>query len=78
MPFMSYGRSFECTVYVVLMFSQEGLHPFAKALADFLFECNARSMRLGVVKPFMRAANAKYEEDKTILVSYVNDSQYAP
>ena len=49
------------------------MHPFAKALGDFLYESNARAMRPGLVKPFMRGTNAKYEEDMNVMLKYMNE-----
>ena len=43
-------------------------------MADFLYECGLRSKRPGIVKPFMRASNAKYEEDKNVMLKLVDDS----
>ena len=54
--------------------TQEGVHPFARAMADFLHECGNRALRPGIVQPFMRGANSKYEEDLKVLTGYVNDS----
>ena len=57
---------------------QEGLHPFARALADFLYESNARSLRPGLVKPFMRGTNAKYEEDMNVMMKYMDEGKSCP
>ena len=54
---------------------QEGLHPFAAAMTDFLKESGARALRPSIAKPFMRTANAKYEEDIQSLMKYVDDSE---
>ena len=51
------------------------MHPFAEAMADFLKESGARALRPSITKPFMRTANAKYEEDIKRLSKYVDDSK---
>lgn len=43
-------------------------------MGDFLIESGNRAMRPGIVQPFMRGTNAKYEEDMKILMGYVENS----
>ncbi|EKM50238.1 uncharacterized protein PHACADRAFT_153718 [Phanerochaete carnosa HHB-10118-sp] len=59
--------------YRMNSFYVEGVHPFARAMADFLFESGNRALRPGIVQPFMRGTNSKYEEDNKIMQNYVND-----
>jgi hypothetical protein len=55
---------------------QDGLHPFAKSMSDFLYESGNRSKRPGIVQTMMVGTNAKYENDKNVMLAYVNDSMY--
>ncbi|KIP01419.1 hypothetical protein PHLGIDRAFT_32544 [Phlebiopsis gigantea 11061_1 CR5-6] len=59
--------------YRMNTFYMEGLHPFAEAMSDFLKESGARALRPSFAKPFMRAANTRYEEDIKRLSKYVDD-----
>ncbi|KAI0085847.1 cytochrome P450 [Irpex rosettiformis] len=59
--------------YRMNSFYIDGLHPFARAMADFLTESGSRSMRPSIVQGMMRTTNAKYEADKNVMLNYVND-----
>ena len=50
------------------------MHPFARAMADFLIESGNRALRPGIVQPFLRGTNSKYEEDVKVMSKYVDDS----
>ncbi|KAI0690214.1 cytochrome P450 [Cytidiella melzeri] len=52
---------------------QEGVHPFAQSMADFLVESGNRSKRPGIVKSMMVSTNAKYEADKNVMLKCIND-----
>lgn len=54
---------------------QEEPHPFATAMADFLVESGLRANRLSLVQNMMTGTNAKYEEDKRICDSLVEESK---
>ena len=51
------------------------MHPFARAMADFLFESGNRAKRPTIVNSLMRSANAKYEEDISVMLKLVDDSK---
>ena len=53
---------------------QEGNHPFIQAMVDFLVESGRRANRLGLVKPMMRGANAKYEQDIRTMARLAEES----
>ncbi|EKM50288.1 uncharacterized protein PHACADRAFT_153757 [Phanerochaete carnosa HHB-10118-sp] len=61
--------------YRMNSFYVEGIHPFARAMSDFLLESGNRALRPGVIQPFMRGTNSKYEEDIKIMQGYVDDSK---
>ena len=58
--------------------TQEDLPPFAIAMADFLAESGKRASRPAIVQNMMTATNAKYEEDKRIMMQVVEESMYMP
>lgn len=55
---------------------QDGVHPFARAMADFLLESGNRTRRPSIIVPFMRSANAKYKQDTDLLMGYVDGSTF--
>ncbi|KAI0754463.1 bifunctional P-450/NADPH-P450 reductase [Daedaleopsis nitida] len=59
--------------YRLNSFYREETHPFATAMADFLIESGLRANRLSFVQNMMTGTNAKYEEDKHILDSLVEE-----
>ncbi|GJE90374.1 bifunctional P-450/NADPH-P450 reductase [Phanerochaete sordida] len=59
--------------YRMNSFYVEGMHPFARAMADFLIESGNRALRPGIVQPFLRGTNSKYEEDVKVMSKYVDD-----
>nr|BAL05197.1 cytochrome P450 [Phanerodontia chrysosporium] len=59
--------------YRMNTFYVEGVHPFARAMADFLVESGNRALRPGIVQPLMRATNSKYEENIKTMQKYVDD-----
>ncbi|EKM50262.1 uncharacterized protein PHACADRAFT_213993 [Phanerochaete carnosa HHB-10118-sp] len=50
-----------------------GVHPFARAMTDFLIESGKRARRPAIVAPFMRSTNAKYQQDIDVLMSFVDE-----
>ena len=43
-------------------------------MTDFLIESGKRARRPGIVAPFMRGTNAKYQQDIDVLTSYADNS----
>ncbi|KAI0655429.1 bifunctional P-450/NADPH-P450 reductase [Cubamyces menziesii] len=59
--------------YRLNSFYREDLPPFAIAMADFLVESGKRASRPAIVQNMMTATNAKYEEDKRIMMQVVEE-----
>lgn len=57
------------------LYPQDGLHPFARAMSDFLVECGLRSKRPTILQNMMVGTNAKYEADQQVMLSYVENSE---
>ena len=62
--------------YVNEHLTQPELHPFIKAMGDFLLESGRRAQRPGLVNTLMRGSANKYQEDIQTLMSLVDKSKY--
>ncbi|GJE90389.1 bifunctional P-450/NADPH-P450 reductase [Phanerochaete sordida] len=65
--------SFCAMSYRMNTFYMNDVHPFARAMSDFLLESGARARRPALVAPFMRGTNAKYQQDIDVLMGFVDE-----
>ncbi|KAH9891895.1 bifunctional P-450/NADPH-P450 reductase [Cubamyces lactineus] len=59
--------------YRLNSFYREDLPPFAIAMGDFLIESGKRAGRPAIVQNMMTTTNAKYEEDKRVMMKLVEE-----
>ncbi|THH27701.1 hypothetical protein EUX98_g6479 [Antrodiella citrinella] len=59
--------------YRLNSFYSDELHPFAKAMTDFLAESGRRSLRPAIMNSVLLSSSAKYQQDQNTMFELVNE-----